>query len=59
VPIVIRWRVYLQSFQIWLRNIPGKANIVADWMSRMYKLTHDRRNKVEKRITNAEKDTIA
>jgi len=36
VPIVIRWRVYLQSFQIWLRNIPGKQNIVADWMSRMY-----------------------
>jgi len=38
VPIVIRWRVYLQSFQIWLRNIPGKQNIVADWMSRMYHL---------------------
>jgi len=36
VPIVIRWRVYLQSFQIWLRNISGKNNIVADWMSRMY-----------------------
>jgi len=38
VPIVVRWRVYLQSFQIWLRNIPGKQNIVADWMSRMYHL---------------------
>jgi hypothetical protein len=38
VPIVIRWRVYLQSFQIWLRNISGKANVVADWMSRMYSL---------------------
>jgi hypothetical protein len=30
VPIVIRWRVFLQSFQIWLKNIPGKANVVAD-----------------------------
>ena len=30
VPIVIRWRVYLQSFQLWLRSIAGKNNIVAD-----------------------------
>ena len=41
VPIVIRWRVYLQSFQIWLRNIPGKLNNVADWMSRMYPGTEE------------------
>ena len=39
VPIVIRWRVYLQSFQIRLRNISGKSNVVADWMSRMYALS--------------------
>ena len=38
VPIVIRWRVYLQSFQLWLRSISGKSNVVADWMSRMYSL---------------------
>ena len=36
----------MQSFQIWLRNIPGKANVVADWMSRMYKLEHGTRLKV-------------
>ena len=38
VPIIIRWRVYLQSFQHLLRHIPGKKNVVADWASRMYHL---------------------
>jgi hypothetical protein len=35
VPIIIRWRVYLQSFTIRLRHIAGTKNIVADWLSRM------------------------
>lgn len=34
VPKVIRWRVYLQSFSFTLRHIPGKQNLVADWLSR-------------------------
>ena len=38
VPIVIRWRVFLQSFSFLLRHIPGKVNIVADFLSRMYAL---------------------
>ena len=36
VPIVVRWRVLLQSFIFEVRHIPGKDNIVADWLSRMY-----------------------
>ena len=36
--IVIRWRIYLQSFNMLLRQIPGKTNVVADWGSRMYGL---------------------
>ena len=36
VPIVIRWRVYLQSFTIWIKHIPGTKNVVADFLSRMY-----------------------
>ena len=36
--IVIRWRIYLQSFNMHLRHISGKKNIVADWESRMYLL---------------------
>ena len=35
VPIVIRWRVYLQSFVMYVRHIPGTQNRVADWLSRM------------------------
>ena len=36
VPIVIRWRVYLQSFMFMMRHIAGKDNVVADWLSRMH-----------------------
>ena len=36
VYIVIRWRIYLQSFLFLLRHISGRKNIVADWGSRMY-----------------------
>jgi len=34
VPMITRWRIYLQSFQIVIRHIHGKVNIVAYWMSR-------------------------
>ena len=36
VPIVVRWRVLLQSFVFNVKHIPGKTNSVADWLSRMY-----------------------
>ena len=35
VPIVVRWRVFLQSFVIYVKHIPGTQNRVADWLSRM------------------------
>ena len=38
VPIIIRWRVYLQSFSHVLRHIKGKHNVVADWASRLYRI---------------------
>jgi hypothetical protein len=36
VPIIVRWRVLLQSYNFSLRHIPGKDNKVADWLSRMH-----------------------
>ena len=36
VPIVIRWRILLQSFNFRIRHIKGTDNTVADWLSRMY-----------------------
>ncbi len=36
VPKIIRWRVYLQSFTFNIRHIPGKLNVVADWLSRWH-----------------------
>lgn len=35
-PKVIRWRIYLQSFNFRLEHIPGERNTVADWLSRMH-----------------------
>ncbi len=36
VPKVVRWRIYLQSFNFKIRHISGKRNLVADWLSRLY-----------------------
>lgn len=36
VPKVMRWRIYLTSFNFLIKHIPGKLNVVADWQSRMY-----------------------
>ena len=38
VHIIIRWRMYLQGFWFVIRHIPGKANVFADMLSRMYLL---------------------
>jgi hypothetical protein len=40
VPIVIRWRAYLQSFDMLIRHISGAKNMVADWLSRL-ELLHE------------------
>jgi hypothetical protein len=34
-PILVRWRIFIQSFDVSIRHIPGKFNTVADWISRM------------------------
>ena len=39
--IVIRWRLYLQGFAFKIRHIPGKANVFADMLSRMYSLASE------------------
>ena len=36
VPIVVCWRLLLQSFIFEVRHIPGKDNTFADWLPRMY-----------------------
>ena len=36
--IVIRWRLFLQGFIFQIKHIPGKANVFADMLSRMYLL---------------------
>jgi hypothetical protein len=39
VPMVIRWRIFLQSFDMFIRHISGTKNLVADWLSRLEFLT--------------------
>ena len=36
---IIRWRIFMKGFVFKLRHIPGRLNIVADWLSRMYGVT--------------------
>ena len=36
VPKIIRWRVFMQSFDFKFDHIEGKRNIVADWQSRLF-----------------------
>jgi hypothetical protein len=35
VPMIIRWRIYLQSFDFKIRHIKGRDNTVADALSRL------------------------
>ena len=39
--IVVRWRLYLQSFSFIIKHIPGKHNFLGDFLSRMYGSTLD------------------
>jgi hypothetical protein len=36
VPKIIRWRVYMQSFNFLIRHIRGTLNTIADYLSRMH-----------------------
>ena len=40
VPKIIRWRVYLQSFDFMIEHIAGTRNVVADALSRLLMLSH-------------------
>ena len=35
VPIIVRWRIFMQSFVVTIRHIAGLKNKVADWLSRL------------------------
>ena len=35
-PKIVRMRIFLQEFNYDLIHVPGKSNLFADWLSRMY-----------------------
>ena len=39
-PMIIRWRIFLQSFDCLVEHIKGKNNVIADYMSRLQVLNH-------------------
>ena len=40
-PLVIRWRMYLQSFNMYVEYLPGKLNFFADYLSRIHVMSED------------------
>ena len=36
VPKIVRWRIFLQSYNFKLLHISGKLNVIADWFSRTF-----------------------
>ena len=36
VPKIVRWKIFLQQFTFWLRHIPGRLNVSADYLSRLH-----------------------
>lgn len=42
--IIIRWRMYLQGYAFKIRHIPGKLNVFADYLSRMYMIQSEKQD---------------
>ena len=61
VPKIVRWRIYLQSFNFKIRHIPGRDNVIADWLSRDHDTTSSAASKHEQelaRINPVQQQTV-
>jgi hypothetical protein len=58
VPKIVRIRIYLQGFDFDVVHVPGKQNVFADWLSRMYP-EHDsiERSMVEMCLIGSQEDS--
>ena len=56
VPKIIRWRIYLQGFAFMIQHIPGKLNVMADFLSRTFPTLEDSAEHLN--VIDSEKDNI-
>ena len=53
IPKLIRWKLFIHSYQMTLRHIPGRTNVVADALSRLYNLVVKRLDSAQLNLTQA------
>lgn len=59
IPKLVRWKLFIQSYLMTVRHIPGKCNVIADALSRLYNIVWTKRDGPQISVLNALGPTYA